>query len=178
MNITQLNRPNYRLLDPYVDTLADHQVQPIKNELQHGAEAYPELAGVTITVGRMPDDRDNSTDAYAQADPYNNFIRLPVGEIPPNLTVFHELAHLLIYRQHWNGENVPHTSEKYCSLVAVARMTPGLIYTDRVPYFGEPAVPIDDWPEIAQEALTYRQDRGPNSHYIKYAERRFAGESE
>jgi hypothetical protein len=162
-------------LEPYVDSLENFQVEPVRRQIKEAVEAYPELAGQTVTVGRMPDDVDAFRDAYAQADPYNRLILLPVGEVPPNVTIFHELAHLLIYQQHWDGQNVPHTSEEYCSLVAVARMAPGLIYADHVPYFGEPEVPRDEWPEIAGKALAYREENGANSHYVQFARERFGG---
>lgn len=168
--------PTYRLLDAYVETLEDNQVESVRRRLLDAINAFPELDGQTITVGRMPDDEDVFRDAYAQADPYNRFILLPVNEVPPNVTIFHELAHLLIYQQHWGGREVPHTSEEYCSLVAVARMEPGLIYADYIPYFGEPAVSIDRWPEIARSALEYREKRGSKSHYIQFAREAFGGD--
>lgn len=169
---------SFRLLQSYTETFEDDDIlEMIRWQLSTALEDFPELIGRTVTVARVPpvDYIDSPNDPVARAHPYNDLIELPNGEQAQNITLYHELAHLAIYHRHFEGEDVPRTSEEYTSLVALERMDPGQLYADRVPYFGEPAVPRDEWPAIAADALAYRDENGANSHYVQRAKEWFDG---
>jgi hypothetical protein len=66
---------------------------------------------------------------------------------------------------HWNADH-PLTSEPYCSIKTIARMPPDLVYREHIAYLGTPGVPKDEYPEICQEALEYREE---HRNYIQKA---------
>jgi hypothetical protein len=167
------NHATFTLLDSYTDTLEDADIGAVKRQLQPALRGFPELNGRHVTVGRIPPSVEMYNDPVARARPYNYFIELPPGRRPTNMTLYHELAHLAIYDRYEAGDDVPRTSEEYTSLYALARMDPGDIYDDRIPYFGKVDASTDDWPMIAQDALDYRRENGKNSHYLEYARERF-----
>lgn len=160
---------SFRLLDTYTATLEDAHVTTVKKQLQTALKQFAALDGHTVTVGRIPPSVEMRGDPLARAHPYNHLIMLPTGKAPTNMTVWHELAHCAIYQRYQDGEDVPRTSENYTSLYAVARMEPDWIFEDYIPYYGEPEVPKEEWPEVAQRALRYRAENGANSHYRQKA---------
>lgn len=165
----------FRLLDPYSETLSDEALETFRRQLTTALRAFPELNGETVTVSRIPPTIELRGDPTARAQPTHRLIELPFGEPPSNLILFHELAHLAIYLRHWDGEDLPRTSEEFTSLYALARMSPDLIYGSDIPYFGEVEAAADDWPAIARAALAYREEHGANSHYVQRAREWFDG---
>lgn len=166
----------FRVLETY-DAAADHSDDPryqnipegdprrgdIRAKMSRALEDFPELAGKTVTVGRTDPDDDVGGRAWF----YNLLVNIPPEELTTFMTVYHELAHLAIHVRDERGEDIPHTSEEFCSIFAVARMPPRLIDERRISYLGEPSAPMEEWPEICRRALAYRED---NHDYIKQCE--------
>jgi len=147
-----------------VSAAADEEiVQDLRSKTARALQAFDELAGKTVTVGRLDPDED----ALGRAWFWNLVTLYPVAEYTPMMTVYHELAHLAIHVQRTRGEDVPITSEEYCSIVAVARMPVEHIDRDRIAYLGYPDARREDWPAICERALAYRAENGANSHYIQ-----------
>ena len=143
----------YRLLESLGRDADKDWRETIKKYVDAALPHYPELAGRTITVGRLnPDDK-----AVATADWYNDFIQFKTDNIPPIDTVFHELAHLAIWKRHQEGEDVPHTSEPFCSLTAISRIPPRWIQRSDISYIGTPQIPTEEWPGVCERALEYRE---------------------
>ena len=159
---------SYRILETFAGP-ADESDEPIlediRRKLNRALQDYPELAGKTVTVGRI--DPNEADDVNGRAQFWNQMILFPVSRPTSWRTVYHELAHLAIHVRNQRGEDVPHTSEPYCSIVGISRMPVDLIDGDRISYLGYPDVPREEWPEICERALEYREERGPNSHYIQ-----------
>ena len=66
------------------------------------------------------------------------------------------------------GEDVPTSSEEYCSIYATTKIDPEQIERDEVMYLGEPTVPKEEWPEICERAPEYREN---NHDYIQQCKR-------
>jgi len=163
-------QPNYVLLDSFEDYVAEHFGSPlddVRDWLNTALRYYPELAGETVYVGITHEEITYHGEPHAMADPYNRIIYLNNGCMAEGYqTLFHELMHLLIRKEVEQGKDRPLTSEEYCSIRTIARMKPGLLYRDDISYLGEPNVPKDEWPEICQRALEYRED---HRNYIQKA---------
>lgn len=80
--------------------------------------------------------------------------------------MYHELAHLAIQVKYERGDDVPRTSEEFCSLFQLTRQPVDRLDEDRVPYFGEPVVDPSAWAGVAEAALSYRED---HHDYVKQA---------
>lgn len=147
-------RGAWRILEPAADAASDEWLDAMRTMVPTAMKQFPELASETVSVGQIPD-----TDfAYARAFVNNNVVLFPTDHRPPYDTVYHELAHLAIERLAERGEDVPTTSEEYCSILAVSRMPPGHIERSDIDYLGEPTVPSDRWPAICERALEYREE--------------------
>lgn len=159
-------RGAYRILEAYAEVVEKQTIDHLKTMMKGALTQFPELAGETVNVGVIPD-----TDfAYARAFVKNRFICLPAyedGRRPYWDLLYHELAHVAIEVRYERGDNVPHTSEEYCSIFAVSRMPVHRIECDDIDYLGEPSIPKEEWPEKCEMALNYRERNGPGSHYIK-----------
>jgi len=157
----------YRVLETF-DEAADEWREPIRDDIRakmkRALTDFPELAHRAVTVGRM----DPDADAAGRARFWNLMVLFPVDRVTSFTTVYHELAHLAIHIRNERGEDVPITSEEFCGIFGVARMPTELIDEDRVPYLGEPSVPKEEWPEICERALEYRED---HHDYIKQCEK-------
>lgn len=161
---------SYRILDSVERRLSDAWLQDLKRRLYQAIQYFPELDSETVTVGVNQDPQNRDYDRwnpYASAESVNFLIRIPTHEEVSNVTLFHELAHLAIHVLDVPGEDVPASSEEFCSIFAIARQPVQLIDEDRIPYLGSPRAPFCDWPAICQDALAYRDERGTNSHYIQ-----------
>lgn len=158
----------WRVLEHYAAKADDDILESVRQRMPVALRDFDALAGETINVGILYE----NADAAAQAFGYNRLLCLPPETYTTNITLWHELGHVAIRVRHERGEDVSKTSEEYCSIFSVARMPPDTIDEDRVPYLGEPDVDRAEWPRICREALAYREERGPNSHYIKEAEKR------
>ncbi|QCC57352.1 hypothetical protein [Natrinema thermotolerans] len=157
---------SYRILETFAgpaDEADDPVLEDIRRKVMRAMEDFPELTGKTVTVGRLDPDED----VLGQAQFWNLLIKFPVESLTSWRTVYHELAHLAIHVRNQRGEDVPPTSEPFCSIVGISRMPIKLIDDDRISYLGRPDVPREEWPEICQRALEYREERGANSHYIQ-----------
>lgn len=161
-----MGRGAFRILEAYGRALSDDTLEYLRHMMTGALTNFPELGGETVSVGHIPE-----TDfAHARAFVKNRIICLPgydPGHRPFWDLLYHELAHVAIEVRWENGEDVPHTSEEYCSILAVSRMPTHRIERDDIDYLGEPAVPKDEWPDICQRALDYRREHGAGSHYIK-----------
>lgn len=155
----------YRVLEAYGEAVEKQTVDQVKQMMKGALTHFPELAGKTVNVGVIPD-----TDfAYARAFVKNRFIALPAfedGRRPRWDLLYHELAHVAIEIRYERGEDVPHTSEEYCSILAVSRMPPHRIEREDIDYIGEPSVPKEEWPDICKRALAYREN---HRNYIQKA---------
>ena len=166
---------SYRILDSVERRLSDAWLQDLKRRLYQAIQYFPELDSATVTVGvnQDPENRDyDRWNPYASAESVNFIIRIPTHEEVSNVTLFHELAHLAIHVLDVHDEDVPASSEEFCSIFAIARQPVQLIDEDRIPYLGSPRAPYCDWLAICRDALAYRDERGANSHYIQYCRER------
>jgi hypothetical protein len=158
----------YRILETFAGPAseADEPVlEDLRQKLCRAMQDFPELAGKVITVGRLnPNETD---DVNGRAWFWNRTVLFPVSSITSWKTVYHELAHIAIHIRNQNGEDVPHTSEPFCSIVGISRMPVELITGTRIAYLGTPDAPRAEWPDICQRALEYREEHGANSHYIQ-----------
>jgi len=156
---------SYRVLEPATWHWPEEKVEVIKKRVSRAIRDYPELAGCTVNVGVMHDSQ--RTDG--RADWYNHLIKFPANdEIPSRITVWHEVAHIACHKASNDGRDYAYSSEEFTSILAVSRMRPGLIDEKGVPYVNAtPSAPKELYPEICRAALSYRQQNGANSHYIK-----------
>jgi hypothetical protein len=150
----------WRVLEHFAGQADEAVLESVKDRLPLALRDFPPLAHETINVGVLYE----NADAQAQAFGYNRLICLPPDEHTTNITLWHELGHVAIRVRHENGDDVAKTSEEFCSIYSVGRMSPEVIDENRVPYLGEPSVPIEEWPDICQRALAYRED---NRNYIQ-----------
>lgn len=156
----------YRVLESYAATVERETVDHIKLMMKGALTSFPELTGETVNVGGTPD----TEFAYARAFVTNRIVCLPRyedGRRPWWDLLYHELSHLAIEVLWERGEDVPHTSEEFCSIFSTARIPVHRIEWDYIDYLGEPSIPKEEWPEKCQMALNYRERNGPGSHYIK-----------
>jgi hypothetical protein len=169
-----LAHSNYRILDSLKRRVDEETLADLRERVWRALEDFDALAGETVTVGcrRQPENTNYSRgwNPYASAEPVNRIIRVPTHERCSDVTLYHELAHLAIHAANENGAEHPETSERFCSLYAIARQPPDRIDEQRIPYFGQPEPPEREWPGIAQEALAYREE---NHDYIQEARRMF-----
>lgn len=154
---------SFRVLETF-DRAADGPHEPLRQDVREkisrALKDFPELANETVTVGRL----DEDSDAKGRAWFNNRLVFLPTDSTTSFVTMYHELAHLAIAVRNECGEDVPITSERYCSILSVSRMPTELIDEDRIPYLGEPEVPKREWPSICRRSLEYRED---HHAYIK-----------
>jgi hypothetical protein len=150
----------WRVLEHFGGQADEDVLESIKKRLPVALKDFPVLAHETINVGVLYE----NTDANAQAFGYNRLICLPPEEHTTNVTLWHELGHVAIRVRHENGEDVAKTSEEFCSIYSLARMPSEVIDEGRIPYLGEPGVPSEEWPDICQRALEYREN---NRNYIQ-----------
>jgi hypothetical protein len=156
----------YRVLETFDDRADPDIREDLCEKTRTALRDYPELADKTVTIGRI----DPDVDAHAQAYFHNLMTVYPPTDYTSLQTVYHELAHLAIFLQHEQGRDVPLSSERYCSIVAVSRMPPRHVERDArddISYLGTPTIPKSEWPQACERALSYREANGPNSHYIK-----------
>jgi hypothetical protein len=153
---------HYRLLDSVRLDMTDEQLTTLNNRVNRALEHYPELDGTTVTVAKHSDDDYG----YAQADWTNNIIFLPTDEVCYYQSICHELSHLAIHQLSEQGEDVPHSSEEFCSIFTTARLSPEELDRMDISYLGVPNVPKDEWPSLCQQALEYREN---NRNYIQKA---------
>lgn len=150
----------YRVLETF-DSAADTDATPfskhIRRQMQRALQDFPELVGEVVTVARLrPDDLENGTNA--RAGMLNRIVYVPTERPTSFATIYHELGHLAIQIRDERGEDVPTTSEEYCSIFSVARMPPELVDEEYIAYLGSPRVPQEKWPNICQQALEYREN--------------------
>lgn len=127
----------------------------LENAFGNARQFWPELDGETVYVGVLHEDAS----AKARAHPHTRVVLVPTDTTTTLVTIHHELAHLAIRKRREGGEDLPKTSEEFCSILAVARM-PSMHHDEhRVPYLGEPAdsVPVADYTKICARALYYRE---------------------
>jgi hypothetical protein len=154
---------SFRVLDTFTEAADEQVVSEIRSKTARALQGFDELAGKTVTIGRLDPDED----ALGRAWFYNLVTLYPVDSTTPMMTVYHELAHLAIHIRRTRDEDVPITSEEFCSIFAVSRMPPEHIDRDRIAYLGYPDAPREEWPDICERALEYRAENGANSHYIQ-----------
>lgn len=161
----------YRVLDSVERRLEGEELESLKRRVGRAVGYFDALATETVTVATRldPGGEHNRFNPYASADPVNRLIRVPTEVQCTNVTLFHELAHLAIRIEIEDGADHPPSSEEFCSLFAIARQPASSIDEDRIPYFGEPEPPAEEWPGICEDALEYREENGPHSHYIARA---------
>lgn len=147
----------YRLLESFNAAAGEEIRDDVRKRFKVALQDFPELAHETVTIGQMERhmERDN---VAACAGMRNRIVYLPTDRRTSFMTVYHELAHLAVHILDERGEDVPITSEEYCSIFAVSRMSEELIDRDTISYLGEPDAPREDWPGICQRALEYRED--------------------
>lgn len=150
----------WRVLEHFGAQADEDVLESIKKRMPVALRDFPALAHETVNVGVLYE----NTDAQAKAFGYNRLICLPPDEPTTNITLWHELGNVAIRVRYEGDEDVAKTSEEFCSIYSVARMPPGVIDEERVPYLGEPAVPSEEWPRICQRALEYRKN---NRNYIQ-----------
>lgn len=153
----------WRILEAFGAKAKPGVLSAVRRQLPVALADFPALAGETINVGLLHE----NADALGKAFGYNRLICLPPDEYTTNVTLWHELGHVAIRVRYEDAEDVSKTSEEFCSIYSMARMPVSGIDEDRIPYLGEPSVPKEEWPDICQQALDYREDRGANSHYIQ-----------
>lgn len=150
----------FRVLETFAAAAADVDkpvVEDTKIRLRHALKAFPELAHHTVTVGVLDPKAVEERDILGRARERNNLVLLPADRLTHFQTIYHELGHLAIHRLDEDGEDVPTTSEPFCSIFSIARMPQEYIDQDYIAYLGTPAVPSEEWPEICRRALSYRE---------------------
>jgi len=154
--------PGYTLFESfedYVETELDSSLRDVQKWLKTGLKQYPELAGETIYIGITHEDISYHGEPRGMADPYNRIVYLNKDCMKEGYqTLCHELMHILIRNEVEQGKDRPITSEEYCSIRTIAQMDSDLLYRDDIAYFGTPDAPKDEWPEICQRALDYREN--------------------
>lgn len=156
----------WRILERFGEKADAEVLESLRSRLPRALSEFPTLGTETINVGILYE----GADAEAQAFGYNRLICLPPEKHVSNITLWHELGHIAIRVRYEAGQDVAKTSEEFCSIFSVARMSKGAIDEDTIPYLGEPDVPKDKWPDICRRGLQYREENGANSHYIKKTE--------
>jgi hypothetical protein len=154
----------WRVLEHFGGQADDDVLDSIKKRLPVALQDFPALAHETVNVGILYE----NADAQAKAFGYNRLICLPPDEHTTNVTLWHELGHVAIRVRYEDGMDVAKTSEEFCSIYSVARMSPETIDEGRIPYLGQPTVSQENWPHICQRALEYRED---NHDYIQQCKR-------
>lgn len=167
MATTEIHQPRaratLRVLESYeravtLEDVLESELQRVRQALDH----FPELAAETVNLGLLHE----KASAIAKAYSHNRLVCFRPNERTSNVTIYHELGHLAIRVRYERDEDVPRTSEEFCSLFAMARMPADHIDYAEIPYIGEPSAPRDEWPAIAQRALDYREER---RNYIQKA---------
>jgi len=162
--------PQFRFLDSVKEHLesewsdSPQGIEDVRVMVRRSLEHFPKLHDRTITVAVTHSESTWHEEPYAMADPHNNVIYLNSDSATEYQTIFHELTHILIRVENDNGADHPQTSEPYCSILAVSKMPSDMVFRDHIAYLGEPTVPNEEYPEICQEALEYRED---NRNYIQ-----------
>lgn len=153
----------FRILETFRRNASDDVLEAVGVMTSRALADFPELSGETVTIARLdPDDVADGT--RGRAGMLNRIMYLPTDRPTTYVTIYHELGHLAIEILDAEGEDVPTTSEEFCSIFSMARMPPGRVDEDRVPYLGEPAIRRERFPGVCEKALEYREE---NHDYIK-----------
>lgn len=137
------------MIDSVREGTSDELCADYERRIYDAIASFPELNTTTVTGGVCPE----SWDANARADTHNDIIFLPVHERVSTPTIYHDLAHLAITQLDEQGEDVPTSSEEFCSIFAVTRMDPEDLEGDvKTPYIGTPGVDISHWPGACRRA--------------------------
>lgn len=151
-----------------LDALAEHldtkRMRTLETRIKTAIDHFDCLTETTVAVGRLKPEKEYIRNPIAAADPYNRLVYVPIDDPISDVTLFHELAHLDIRLRSEQGDDVPTTSEKYCSIYAIARMPEERIDRDRIAYLGYPSEPRERWPDICRQGLEYREK---NHNYIQ-----------
>jgi hypothetical protein len=158
----------FRILESFGAAANGRTLDSVRTAVGRALKDFPALAGETVTIAR----RQPWDDKLGRADMRNRIIYLPDDRPTSYTTAYHELGHLAIQVRDERGEDVPTTSEEYCSLFALSKMPVELIDEARVPYFPDPEIPEEEWPDVAAAALAYREE---HRNYIQQAQKWFAG---
>ena len=169
--IDTIGTASFRVLGAF-DRVATADVRErVRTVVGRALEDFPELAGETVTIAR----RMEWDDHLGRADMVSRIVYLPPDHPTSFVTAYHELAHLAIQVHAEQDADVPVTSEEFCGLFGVSRMSPALIDEWRIPYFDEPEIEKELWPDVCLQALQYRLE---NHDYVKQAGRWLTGEDE
>jgi hypothetical protein len=160
----------FRLLESYGREASQAVCDDTRKRIPLAMKRFPELAGDTVTVAcRQPWDTK-----LGRADMRNRIVWLPADHASTFITVYHELAHLAIQILDEDGHDVAPSSERYTGLFGIARMPPGHVDEQRIPYFDiDYTVSKEQLPAVADHALAYRQS---NHDYHQQAIRWLTGE--
>ena len=164
--------PQFRFLDSVEEHLesewsdSPQSIEDVRVLVRRSLEHFPKLHDRTITVGVTHPESTWHGEPHAMADPHNNVIYLNSDSATEYQTIFHELTHILIRVENDNGAEHPQTSEEYCSIYAVSKMPPDLVFREDIAYLGTPGVSKEQYPAICQSALEYREN---NRNYIQKA---------
>jgi len=156
------------IVEEYEDSKSVTGLAGVKTNIKTALEHFPELAEYTITVALTHENCSWRGEPYGMADPPNRLIYLNYESATTEYqTIFHELMHIALHIENTeHNADHPLTSEPYCSIKTIARMPPDLVYREHIAYLGTPGVPKDEYPEICQEALEYREN---HRNYIQKA---------
>lgn len=156
---------SFRVLKPATWHWPDEKTEAVKSKVARAIRDYPELRGCTVNVGVMHD----SQHINGRADWHNHLIKFPSnGEIPSNITVWHEIAHIACHKAANDGGDHSYSSEEFTSVLAVSRMAVDDIDEPRIPYVNSnPTAKPELYPDICRAALQYRAENGKHSHYLK-----------
>ena len=122
---------------------------------------FPELSGLWVYLGVMGK-LEKKQNVFASVDVENCVLRFNVEKYITNVTIFHELMHIV----NWRNEASPRT-EEFNSISAIARMPPNMVDEDNIPYIASTTrIKCAELPGICSKALTERV-KG-NRKYIKW----------
>lgn len=152
----------FRVLESFGRAAGQDILDDLRTRVAQVLEDFPELRGETVTIARHQD----WDDKLGRADLLNRIVYLPHETRTSYITTYHELGHLAVQVRDERGEDVPTTSEEYCSLLAMTKMPVDRIDENRIPYFGTPGIEKAEWPGVCARALEYRED---NRDYIQQA---------
>jgi hypothetical protein len=157
------------LVLPSVRECYAYDLSDLVRRLRTARTDFPALADETVTLARDDPAKDRNAASWA----WGRLIFVPDDRRLSNVTLYHELGHLAIRVRVERGEDLPQTSERFCSIFAMARMPSDRVDEDRIPYLGAGEVSRGLYPRICRAALGYREH---NHDYIKQCRWWLAGE--
>ncbi len=131
--------------------------KPTISKTQEALSYFPEIP-LPLKIGAIGQN-GGYTHTLATADWSDKSINYKNDLIPSNITIFHELGHILQFYKH-----AP-SGEESASIFGLARIPLELCDADYIPYFGP--IPREHIPALCKSAIQKRESG--ERHYLKWA---------